>query len=79
MENGAAKYVHDVATIRGRLYADDKEAEHGPGYLMGWEVNNFTPRGGVDSILEDIGYIHNSDGGVVGGSNGDKQKECRRC
>ena len=79
MENGAAKYVHDVATIRGRLYADDKEAEHGPGYLMGWEVNNFTPRGGVDIILEGVGDIHNADGGVVGGSNGDKQTECRRC
>ena len=44
---------------------------------MGWPFNNFTLKGGLESILELIGDIRNSNGGVVGIVNGDNQKDRR--
>ena len=46
---------------------------------MGWTVNNFTLGVSLESILECIGDIRDTNGEVVGGSNGNIQTECRFC
>ena len=49
-----ATHLHDVATIRGRLSSDGREAELEPGYIMGSGFNNISLGIGLDSILEVI-------------------------
>ena len=46
---------------------------------MGWTVNNFPLIEILVVILEGIGYIHNINGDMVGGINGNNQTECRCC
>ena len=53
----SATDLHEVAAIGGRLYAYGGEEEFEPGYVMGWEVNNFMLVGGLGSILEGISDI----------------------
>ena len=43
---------------------------------MGWAVKHFSLRGSLEGILEGIGYIRNTNGEVVCGSNGNNQPEC---
>ena len=44
----AVKDFHDVAVIEVRVYADGREAEFEPGYIMRWSVNNHTLGGGLE-------------------------------
>ena len=46
---------------------------------MGWAVNNFPLIGILEAILEVIGDIHNINGNMVGGSNGNNQTEYKCC
>ena len=72
-------YLHYVVAIRFRLYVDGREAYLEPGNLLGWSVNNTTIGGGLESILEGVSGVCNSDGEVVIGSNSNNQKRCRWC
>ena len=56
-----------------------REAELEPGQVMGWTLNNFTLRRGLESILEAIGEISNANGELIGGSDGINQMESRCC
>ena len=69
----AATYFHDKSPIRERFYADFRETELEPEYLIGWAVNNITIKGGLDSILEFIIDVRNYNGEVVSVSYGDNQ------
>ena len=53
-----------------RFNAYDREAELETDDIMGKEVNNFALRGNLDSVLEGISDIYNSNNEVVGGHNG---------
>ena len=69
----AAIYFRDIDPIRERFYADCRETELEPEYLMGWAVNNITIKGGLDSILEFIIDVRNYNGEVVSVRYGDNQ------
>ena len=73
----AATYFHDLVAIGVRFCADGREAELEPGYVMGWTVNNLTLIGGLENIMDGIGEIRNTDGEVVGGSDGVNQTDYR--
>ena len=72
----AATDFHDVAAIGGRFYADGREAELKPVYVMGWEVNNLTLVGGLESIREGVGDVRNTYGEVVSGGDVDNHMGC---
>ena len=69
--------LHGIAAMRGNLYSDGRGPELEPGYVMGWTVNNFTLRVSIENIQEGISRICNSNGDVVGVSNGKNHMGCR--
>ena len=75
----AAKYFHNAASIRGRFYSDYREAKLKPGYVMGWLVKNIMLVGGLESILEGISDVRNTNGEVSSVSDSNNQTECRCC
>ena len=44
---------------------------------MGWAVNGFQFQGISEVILEGIGDIRNTNGYLLGGTNGNNQPDCR--
>ena len=70
-------YIHYIASIWDRFYADVREVELESGYVTWWEINNFMLRGILESILEGAGEICNENGEVVGLSNVRNKPECR--
>ena len=46
---------------------------------MGWTVNTIALIGGLGSIMEGVSDVHNTNGEVVSGSDGDNKTKCRLC
>ena len=63
-------YFHDIAVIGGRFNAYGREEELGPGNIMGWAVSNTTLIGGLESVMEGVIGVQNTDSEVVGARNG---------
>ena len=68
-----------VAAIGGRFYADGRELELEPVYVMGWVVNNLTIVGGFESILEVISNVCDANDEVVSSRELNNQMKCRCC
>ena len=46
-------------------------------YVMGWEFNNITLEGGLDSTMEGVSDLRNTNGEVANGINDNKPTKCR--